>query len=284
MTEDPGLFLADGRRLCQEDLKRLLPTLGYFARHGKMPDPDLAQKVREHPASRGEPQVEGRAWVACHNCESLHYWHKEPHDKCGHVLADLEEIDPAALERMLRNMTRNWRKKVVSDILSARYPLPEENWKDKTYECLVCQKTFKYDGCNSPDRLACSKRHLFELSGHAWPEGRKWAGFITFWPSFRRGVVLYLGTYSIRKGRHDLLKEHECYLWKMVPGAKGAIYAYCGDGDNDYMHESYWAGQVDGREELMGRVAHAIDESWRIVANTRKTYQWNLPKKEEKRD
>jgi hypothetical protein len=269
MTTSPDLFLDDGRRVSREDLRRMLPALGYFVNHGVMPDPDLARKIREHPASLKELTGEkGHEALVCHNCESFHYWRQEPHDKCGHMLLPLEEAAPAALETILKNITRNWRKKIVSDILSARYPFPNENWKDKTYSCLVCQNVFKYDGCNSPDRLACSPRHLFQLMGHPWPEGRRWTGFLTFWPSFRKGVVLYLGTSTIRE------KKCECYLWKMVPHADGMLYAYYGDGEGKYFHESRWAGLVDGREELMRR--QAIDESWRIVANTRKTYDWAL--------
>jgi hypothetical protein len=271
MTTSLDLFLADGRRVSREDLKRMLPALGYFVERGQMPDADLAKKIREHPANKEMNGVEGRNFMVCHNCESLHYWHREPHDKCGHMLMPLEESAPGTLERILKNITRNWRKKVASDILSARYPLPKENYKDKTYTCLVCQKVFKYDGCNSPDRLACSPRHLFDLMGHPWPQGRKWVGFLTFWGHFRKGVVLYLGTSTINE------KKCECYLWRMVPKAKGSIYAYHGDGERSYFHESYWAGQVNSHDELMMRVdqGQTLDESWRIVANTRKTYEWN---------
>lgn len=268
----PDLFLADGSRVSREDLKRILPAFGYFVEQGQMPDPDLAKKIREHPVAREMNGIEGREVLICHNCESLHYWHREPHDKCGHMLLPLGEASPAALERILRIITRNWRKKLVGDILSARYPFPEENWKDKTYTCLVCQKIFKYTGCNSPDRLACSRRHLFELQGHPWPDGRQWVGFLTFWGSLRKGIVLYLGTSRIQG------KDSECYLWKMVSEAKGSIYAYHGDGERDYFHESYWAGQVDDHDNLMKRVDRAIDESWRIVANTRKIYEWSREK------
>lgn len=274
MTISPDLFLADGSRVSREDLKRMLPALGYFTARGRMPDPDLAKKIREHPAAKEMNGAEGQEVLICHNCESLHYWHREPHDKCGHMLMPLEEGSPAALERILRNITRNWRKKVVSDILSARYPLPEENYKDKTYTCLVCQKIFTYTGCNSPDRLACSNRHLFELMGHPWPEGRKWVGFLTFWASFRRGIVVYLGTSKIQG------KESECYLWKMAPEASGSFYAYYGDGDNQYFHEicSCATGRLTRYKKIVEESVERVDESWRIVANTRKTYDWNRVK------
>ncbi len=266
----PELFLANGCQVTREDLKRMLPALGYFVRRGVMPDSDLARKIREHPSSLKELTGEaGREVLVCHQCESLHYWRQEPHDQCGHMLRPLEEAAPETLERILRNIIRNWRIKIKHDILRARYPLPKENYPDQTYTCLVCKKVFKLNSCNDPDRLACSPRHLFELMGHPWPKGRKWPGFLTFWPTFRRGEVLYFGKAVVRE------KKCECYLWKMVPGATGSFYVYYGAKENDYRHwiAGAYANRADERS-IMDAGHPVVDESWRIVANTRKTYDW----------
>lgn len=264
--------------LGKDGIKKLIPSLSYFVQTGRLPDTTVMDKIRNHPWITSKDNENIRSGkldlVVCHNCEILHVWYKEPCQKCGHGLLPLSKASPELLDKLLSEMESLYQRKVEKDALDARYPFPAER-KDHTYSCVSCGKVFSLEWGKEfgQYRVACSDRCQFKCIGRPMPNDRKWPGFVTLSPDFKGGQVFYLGVATIDK------KKCECYLWKMVPGASGSFYAYYGDTEKTCLHEG--CGAVSGKFSQYQKIVdrerdgEAIEESWRIVANAKESYQWH---------
>lgn len=263
--------------LRKSEAKKLAIALAYFAQTGRLPDPTVLDRIRNHPriteADRKAVEDGGREFLICHYCEDLHLWRRENCEKCGHRFLPLSESNPQVLDKVLADMDKLHQEQLVREELERRYPLPKER-QDHTYVCQSCRN--KFTRPEWPDsaegRVACSQPCLFALTGRAMPQGRKWTGFLTLWPTFKGGVVLYLGTATVHG------KKCECYLWKIKPECDGELYAYYGDGKKkDLCHHWRFGASANSDEErrINENGEKAVDESWRILANIKDSYSWS---------
>lgn len=264
--------------LNKESVGKLLPSLAYYAKTGRLPDPSVSKLIRDHPwlGSSWKNDKEVRSGrnelVVCHNCEDLHLWEAGVGcDTCGHKFKPLKDASPHVLDVILKNLNKQQKEKEEREARDRKYPFPEER-KDHTYVCQACKKSYTSSRDDDrEERIACSEACCFKLLGSPMPKGRKWIGFMTFNAFFKGGKVIYLGEASVN-GR-----ESECYHWKMVPGAAPSFYAYYGEGERKHIHSDPGCGSGKHKyQDIVEQLgpSNATDESWRIAANTMKGYRW----------
>lgn len=272
LEERPGWLSLDLRgELSQAAALRLIQTLQYFNQSGRLPDQDLERKIQFHPLWSMKKDA-SKQYEVCPTCEHL-CSHESCWDVCKkfmHVTTPLDAAHPMALERIFFRLNKEHERLCLVEEMNARYPFPQER-PDNTYVCQACRRPFLgQDSWSSRNRLACSEWCEFDLLGHPRIPGRKWPGFVTTFPNFKGGQVFYLGETVLGHRGHLC----ECYLWKMQQGPGGHMYAYFGEGPGNYWCWIAGAYANRGDEQKIGATGIDIDESWRILANTKDSYLW----------
>lgn len=261
----------------QDAAKRLATALSYFATTGRLPDPSVENLIRHHPLFKDDPKQE---FQVCTTCEVL-YDGQEACWRYMHPRVPLEDAGPRALDKILSILDRRHEEETKRRKVEARYPFPAER-PDHSYLCQACRKSFTIQGSGgfSPHdypekRVVCSEWCKFDLLGRPRPEGRKRPGFVTLNPFFKGGQVFYFGEVMVPY-RYSEKRSCECYLWNMVPGAKGYFYTYHGERENDLFHWVAGASANREEEEKIRVSGTLIEESWRILANVKDSYSWEV--------